>query len=163
MGFFEHFSVFIFFANLLGFFPYRIESYGKNKRITFSWCHPLTIWFGLSFLLQLLPVIATTVILNNAKQIVISTSELPLSLVIVSGVGIMAENVMLLVNRAVVLRYCQQGTAVHSISAQTILKELEEFATLPQCRNSINKRTSIGIFFILIIVTFMFSLKTIQI
>ena len=92
----------------------------------------------------------------KTKQIIFSTSELPLSLVILFGVGVMTQHVMLLLSRTVILHCRQLRTAVYSISVQNIFKELEEFETFPQCHNSFNKRTFIGIFFSLIIVNLMF-------
>ena len=152
MGFFERFKPFIYFGQFVGLFPYRIETDGKYKRFTFCWCHPLTIWFVLSLVLQFSPMINSIFIIINANKIVASTAtERPTSLLIVTGIAIMSHYAMVLISRSVTLRYNQLRLAVESISVK-IIKELEEFETFPRCQNSTKKRTFIGIFLIFITV-----------
>lgn len=48
MGIFEKLGAFVRFGQLVGLFSYRIQKDEfslKFERFTFSWLHPLTVWF----------------------------------------------------------------------------------------------------------------------
>ena len=156
MGFYEHFGPLVYFCQFLGLFPYRIESSHPSKplkkRFTFSWCHPLTVWCVLAFVLQLLPVVAIANFFDNMEH-VMSTMQtnIPKSIPILTGLGAATNISMVFVSRAVTLRYSRLRLAVESITAK-VIKELEEFEAFPNCKQTSKQRTYFGIVTILTLV-----------
>ena len=140
-------GIFFRFGQVFGLFPYRMAVDRKFKRFDFSWFHPLTFWFISALICQYLPLINTAIVLNVLfEQTGPSAFPKPLIFlgIIVSG----GHYVMILVGRAVTLRYGQLRSVLKSLSAQVVLS-LEEFEALPRCHNSFKKRSLIGLIIIL--------------
>ena len=146
MGIFENFSPFVRFCQLIGLFSYRIELNNKFKQLAFTWQHPLSLWTAVSFIIQLLPLVATILFFKSANL----QSSIPTTIMALVGVTSGAHFITILINRRVTLRYRQLCSVFDSLSVK-VVEELEEFIDpFPHPKNKIKLQTSVGIFLILI-------------
>jgi len=167
MGVFEQLVPLIRFGQLLGVVPYSIETDSlvrKCKRVTFSCRHPVVWWCILVLILQILGPFLQLIIYpssdvqDDLKKYKLSSSII-LMIVFIFHFNIIA---MVFVARAITFRYSKWRSATHFLNNQTV-RALEELEKLPNCQNTIKRRTLIGISFLLslvnIILQFVFLFK----
>ena len=148
MDLFEQVEPFVLFSQIVGFFPFRIESNEFKKRFTFAWW--LTFWFISALFLQLSPLIGTIFLYNEVQQNTSSMTapSLPFSLSIVFGITNTTHYIMIAVSRAVSLRYTQLLSFIESLTADAV-KALDKFEIVSGFDSSFKKRTFFGLLLIL--------------
>ena len=148
MGIYENFSPFVRFGQLMGLFPYRIELSNKFKRFIFSWQHPLSLWAFVSFIIQLVPLVATSLFLNSSNL----QLNIPATIMALFGVTAGAHFITILINRGLTLRYSLLRSVFDSLSVK-VVEELEKFiGPFPHSKNQIKLQTLVGIFLIFLAV-----------
>ena len=151
---FDNFGVFIRFGQMVGILPYRMKfdpSDGNSRRFVFSWCHPLTVWFVFSFLLQFSPIGISVLLSSKIVQQLFNkpiTNLTPITSFIFAAMGYGFHYALFLVSRRVTLHYHQWHKVIDSINSQVIHQLEESSKDLLPYRNLIKKRISIGIFII---------------
>ena len=154
MGVLEKLVPFVHFGQFVGLLPYRIKTNpftGRFKGLFFSWCHKVTLWFALSFVLQFLLLIVQVVLSQDVLTDLNILNNMPFTLTAVYGLTTINHYLMMVVSRLITLRYKQFRVATDSIIVD-VVRSLEELESLPNCRNSAKSRTFVGILFIFILV-----------
>ena len=151
MGFFEQYGWFVNFGQFTGFIPYRMQSDPSSscKKFVFSWCHPLTWWFTLSFAMKMISLVATILMFQFVEEFSRIILTLPKAIIALLCIANVTHYAMLIISHGTMLRCRKLRSAVASITAKPI-KELEDRITdFPTYINTLKKRTLIGIFLIL--------------
>ena len=148
MGVIEHLVPFIRFGQLIGLLPYSVEIDSmtkKCKNVTFFWCHSITFWCILVFVLQTSGFLIPTFMALQNMQNEFNSYKMSKTFIIITGILQMNSVFIIFVDRAITFRYQKYQLVIHLITHPT-LRALEELETFPKCKNTIRRRTLIGIF-----------------
>lgn len=137
------------FCQLTGLIPFTMEldpKTGQFLRFAFSWRHYVT-WYCLGLFLLQLTGFATIMTamrqFTNGEEFNNVETKLPISVVILIGVAATFQFFTIVLAKTIVLRHA----SFRKISA--ILKKVEEhLLELPNCKNSVLRRTLFGFFLI---------------
>ena len=155
MGVLDDLVPFVRFAQFVGLFPFKIKRNSLSGRFDgfkFSCSHLITFWYVLVLVVQVAPLIKHAMPMlpqDNLNGNFNSSSKLPAIFNLPIYTHLSVHYAMIVIIRSATLRYRQLNLVFNYLNSDT-LRELEGLEN--GCRNTIKKRSLIGISLILMTV-----------
>ena len=155
MGLFEQLGPFFLFSQMVGLLPYRIRKNtltGRFDTFTFNWFNKTTVYFILATSFQFFAPLTAYIMFQDEMYQQFNDNHLPVMFSILSRFASVVHYFVIILNRTITLRCYKLRSAVTYIT-NDVIRDLELFESIPGNRNTIKRRTFIGLFLILSMVT----------